>query len=212
MRTLFLILFCSWSFVLSAASLDVYETIGGDFELNSTLSKKIGPQNFRGKVLLVFFGYTSCPDICPITLVTIKDALEDLEPDEVEKVQPLFISVDPERDTLEGMKQFLIFFHSSFVGLTATSYPQSLIGETSFTKVISDWVVSQLPSSKVALILKLEAVLSVHPQILLPPQIPAQSCRQSFEMSLSQLPQLSSVASPPITPAQSLDCSSSQLQ
>ena len=120
MRTLFLILFCSWSFVLSAASLDVYDTIGGDFELNSTLSKKIGPQNFRGKVLLVFFGYTSCPDICPITLITIRNALEDLEPNEVEKVQPLFISVDPERDTLKGLKQFLKFFHSSFVGLTGS--------------------------------------------------------------------------------------------
>ena len=121
MRSFFLILFCAWSFVLSAASLDVYDTIGGHFELNSTLGRKIGPQNFRGKVLLVFFGYTSCPDICPTTLITIKGALEDLEPNEVGKVQPLFISVDPERDTLEGMKQFLLFFHSSFVGLTGSA-------------------------------------------------------------------------------------------
>ena len=121
MRSFFLILFCAWSFVLSAASLDVYETIGGQFELNSTLGRKIGPQNFRGKVLLVFFGYTSCPDICPTTLITIKGALEDLEPNEVGKVQPLFISVDPERDTLEGMKQFLTFFHSSLVGVTGSA-------------------------------------------------------------------------------------------
>ena len=110
MRYFFITLLCAWSFVSTAASLDVYDTIGGDFELNSTLGKKIGPQSFRGKVLLVFFGYTSCPDICPITLTTIKDALENLERSEVEQVQPLFISVDPERDTLEGMKQFLTYF------------------------------------------------------------------------------------------------------
>ena len=121
MRCFCLAFFCAWSFALTAASLDVYDTIGGDFELNSTLGRKIGPQNFRGKVILVFFGYTSCPDICPITLITIKDALEELEPNEVEKVQPLFISVDPERDKLDGMKQFLMFFHSSLVGLTGSA-------------------------------------------------------------------------------------------
>ncbi|MAA69114.1 MAG: hypothetical protein CL915_10235 [Deltaproteobacteria bacterium] len=120
MRFFFLTFFCTWSFVSTAVSLGVYETIGGDFELNSTLGKKIGPQSFRGKVLLVFFGYTSCPDICPITLTTIKDALENLEPNEVEHVQPLFISVDPERDTLEGMKPFLTYFHSSLVGVTGS--------------------------------------------------------------------------------------------
>lgn len=117
----FLTFFCAWSFVSTAASLDVYDTIGGDFELNSTLGKKIGPQSFRGKVLLVFFGYTSCPDICPITLTTIKNALEDLEIKELEQVQPLFISVDPERDTLEGMKQFLTYFHASLVGVTGSA-------------------------------------------------------------------------------------------
>ena len=121
LRYFFITLFCAWSFVSTAASLDVYDTIGGDFELNSTLGKKIGPQSFSGKVLLIFFGYTSCPDICPITLTTVKDALENLEPSEVEQVQPLFISVDPERDTLEGMKQFLTYFHSSLVGVTGSA-------------------------------------------------------------------------------------------
>ena len=121
MRYFCVTLFCAWSFVSTAASLDVYDTIGGDFELNSTLGKKIGPQSFREKVLLIFFGYTSCPDICPITLTTVKDALENLEPYEVMQVQPLFISVDPERDTLEGMKQFLTYFHSSIVGVIGSA-------------------------------------------------------------------------------------------
>ena len=121
MRYFFLTLLCAWSFVSIAASLDVYDTIGGDFQLNSTLGKKIGPQSFRGKVLLIFFGYTSCPDICPISLTTVKDAVENLEPNEVEQVQPLFISVDPERDTLEGLKQFLTYFHSSIVGVTGSA-------------------------------------------------------------------------------------------
>jgi protein SCO1/2 len=101
--------------------LDVYDSIGGKFELNSTIGKKIGPQSFRGQVLLVFFGYISCPDICPITLITIKNALETLNANEAKQVQPLFISVDPERDTLEGMQQFLTYFHPSFVGMTGTT-------------------------------------------------------------------------------------------
>ena len=121
MRYFFLTFLCAWPFVSIAASLDVYDTIGGDFHLNSTLGKKIGPQSFRGKVLLIFFGYTSCPDICPISLTTVKDAVENLEPNEVEQVQPLFISVDPERDTLEGLKQFLTYFHSSIVGVTGSA-------------------------------------------------------------------------------------------
>ncbi len=70
--------------------------LAGLFELNSTLSKENRASEFSGEGTTHFFGYTSCPDICPITLTTVKDALENLEPSEVEQVQPLFISVDPE--------------------------------------------------------------------------------------------------------------------
>ena len=112
MRSFFLILFCAWSFVLSAASLDVYDTIGGHFELNSTLGRKIGPQNFRGKVLLVFFGYTSCPDICPTTLSLISKAYSELKI----PVKIIMVTVDPDRDSLEILKNYLGSFNEDFIG------------------------------------------------------------------------------------------------
>ena len=97
----FFYFFCVWSFLSTAASLDVHDTIGGDFELNSTLGKKIGPQSFRGKVLLIF-----SDNILPGYLSRYFDNRQrcsgKLRAYEVEQVQPLFISVDPERDTLKG--------------------------------------------------------------------------------------------------------------
>lgn len=121
MRALWLGLLLCWGTTASAATnLEVFDTLGGDFQLESTLGKKVGPQDFRGKVLLLFFGYTSCPDICPVSLTTVREALKELSAKEAQQVQPLFVSVDPERDTLEGMKQFLSYFHPSFVGLTGS--------------------------------------------------------------------------------------------
>ncbi len=98
--------------------LPVYDGLGGEFEMQSTLGKAVGPKDFEGKLQLIYFGYTSCPDICPTTLTVIKQALEELDPSG-EQIQVLLITVDPERDSLEKLKIYLEFFNPGFVGLHA---------------------------------------------------------------------------------------------
>lgn len=74
---------------------------------------------FRGKFLLVFFGFTSCPDVCPTTLSEVAQVMDDLGPD-ADKVQPLFISVDPERDRRLGLRAYTEAFHPAIIGLAGT--------------------------------------------------------------------------------------------
>jgi protein SCO1/2 len=71
-------------------------------------------------VVLVYFGYTFCPDICPTSLAFASQALSALDKQELARTQMLFISVDPERDTLEKLKEYGAFFHPSILGLTGT--------------------------------------------------------------------------------------------
>ena len=92
---------------------------GGDF----TLQGKNGPvalKDYRGKVVLLYFGYTFCPDVCPTSLSLMAQALSSLTPAERERVQGIFISVDPERDTLDRLKEYAPFFHPSIIGITGT--------------------------------------------------------------------------------------------
>ena len=96
---------------------------GGDFTLQSA-SGPVSLHDFRGKVVLVYFGYTFCPDICPTSLAFASQALNALSPEELARTQMLFISVDPERDTLEKLKEYGTFFHASILGLTGT--PQAI--------------------------------------------------------------------------------------
>lgn len=115
---LFLFIFGCRLGMLQAEVLPVYDTLGGDFEMDSTLGKTVSLKDFKGKLLLIYFGYTSCPDVCPTTLTVIKQAVQKLDPKN-ELIQVLFISVDPERDSLEKMKTYLEFFNPGFVGLHA---------------------------------------------------------------------------------------------
>lgn len=90
---------------------------GGEFTLTSTQ----GPVNLsdhRGKVVLLFFGFTSCPDICPLSLARIGACLSSLEAEQAERVSALFITLDPDRDTAERMGRYAGFFHPGIVGLT----------------------------------------------------------------------------------------------
>lgn len=92
---------------------------GGDF----TLYAKQGPvslQDFRGKVVLLYFGYTSCPDICPTSLALMSQAFSGMTPEELEQVQGIFVSVDPERDTLERLEEYGKYFHPNIMGVTGT--------------------------------------------------------------------------------------------
>ena len=83
--------------------------------------------DFRGKVVMLYFGYTFCPDVCPATMVELRDAMEILG-DKSEDVQVVMITVDPERDTPEVLKNYLAHFDESFIGLTGS--PDDLIAVT----------------------------------------------------------------------------------
>lgn len=93
--------------------------IGGAFTLTSHRGETITDQTFRGKVQLVFFGFTHCPDVCPTALYLVSDLLERLGP-RAQDVKPIFITVDPERDTPDVLAGYVAAFHPSLVGLTGT--------------------------------------------------------------------------------------------
>lgn len=94
--------------------------IGGPFELTDHTGKAVTDKDFRGKYMLVYFGYTYCPDVCPTSLGIVADALDQLTPTQLDKVVPVFITVDPERDTVQAIADFVPHFHDKLVGLTGT--------------------------------------------------------------------------------------------
>ena len=94
-------------------------TIGGPFTLTATDGTTVTDGTYRGKWLLVYFGYTSCPNTCPTVLIEIGTALATLGAD-AGKLQPLFITVDPQRDTAELLREYLQSFDPRIIGLTGT--------------------------------------------------------------------------------------------
>ena len=93
--------------------------IGGAFTLEDGNGKAVTDQDFRGRYMLVYFGYTFCPDVCPTTLNAMADAMDRLGP-QAGKVRPIFITVDPRRDTPSVVKQYVAAFGQDIVGLTGT--------------------------------------------------------------------------------------------
>ena len=93
--------------------------IGGPFTLVDTRGKTVTDQNYRGKWMLIYFGYTFCPDACPTALNNISAALEKLG-SKADKIEPLFITVDPKRDTPQAMSNYLKSFDSRIIGLTGS--------------------------------------------------------------------------------------------
>lgn len=93
--------------------------IGGPFTLIATNGEIVADQTYRGKWLVIFFGYTFCPDVCPTALSNMTVAIETLGPDAA-KLQPLFITVDPERDTRDVLTEYLKSFDPRILGLTGT--------------------------------------------------------------------------------------------
>jgi protein SCO1/2 len=89
---------------------------GRDFTLRDPTGKERSLADFRGKAVVVFFGYTQCPDVCPTTLATLAEAMKRLGP-EADRVQVLFITVDPERDTPDLLSKYVPAFDPRFVGL-----------------------------------------------------------------------------------------------
>jgi protein SCO1/2 len=93
--------------------------IGGPFTLTDHTGKRVTDADFRGRNLLVFFGFTYCPDICPSGLAVITAALNALGP-AAANITPVFVTIDPERDTPEKMAVYIQSFHPRLVGLTGT--------------------------------------------------------------------------------------------
>nr|WP_315382120.1 SCO family protein [uncultured Sphingomonas sp.] len=101
--------------------------IGGPFTLTDQNGKNVTDADFAGKYRIVYFGYTYCPDVCPTDLTKIGAALRTLDkqaPRTAQKIVPLFITVDPERDGPAQLKQYVGNFHPRLVGLTGS--PQSI--------------------------------------------------------------------------------------
>jgi len=98
-------------------------SIGGDFTLTSNTGKRVSWGDFAGQYRLVYFGFTYCPDICPTDVQRLSQGLrafEEANPDLGKKVQPIFISVDPERDSVAVLNEFVASFHPRLIGLTGT--------------------------------------------------------------------------------------------
>jgi cytochrome oxidase Cu insertion factor (SCO1/SenC/PrrC family) len=93
-------------------------SVGGPFTLIDQTGRQRSDTEFRGKLMVVYFGYTYCPDICPTDLMAITQALDALGP-AAEDVQPVFITIDPERDT-KVLAEYVSAFHRSLVGLTGS--------------------------------------------------------------------------------------------
>ena len=93
------------------------EPIGGPFALIDHTGKPRTDADFRGKLMLVYFGFSFCPDVCPTDLMAIGQAVDKLGPGG-DAVQPLFVTVDPDRDTPAHLADYVPFFHSRLLGLT----------------------------------------------------------------------------------------------
>lgn len=93
--------------------------IGGPFELVDHTGRTVTDQTWAGKPLLVYFGYTYCPDVCPTELSAMSSAMDLLNGDV--DVQPLFVTVDPARDTVQAMADYVAHFHPKMVGLTGSA-------------------------------------------------------------------------------------------
>ena len=94
-------------------------SFGRDFALDDPAGRRHTLADFRGKAVILFFGYASCPDVCPTTLSRLAEAMKLLGP-QAARVQVLFVTVDPERDTAERLRDFVPWFHPDFLALRGT--------------------------------------------------------------------------------------------
>jgi protein SCO1/2 len=143
-----------WRGLLSQAT----PTIGGPFTLTDQFGKARSDADFRGQYMLVFFGFTNCPDICPIELQTISDALDQLDAKQSAKVAPIFITVDPARDTPDVLRAYVANFHPRLVALTGSSEAIGTIAK-SYRVFYAKATGTNAPSDPAAYILDHSAVV-----------------------------------------------------
>ncbi len=111
----------SWAEQVASPEIDLDAPVGGPFTLTDTNGNVIHAEDFRGKMMLMVFGYTYCPDVCPMSLLAISNTLYELEktqPDVASQIAPIFVTLDPERDTPEMLALYLKSFHPRITGLT----------------------------------------------------------------------------------------------
>ena len=101
---------------------------GGDFTLRSA-EGPVSLKDHRGKLVFLYFGYTKCPDVCPTSLAFLTQALNELSDQELKQIQPIFVSVDPKRDTPQLLKEYAEYFHPSFLGVTGTEQEVAVAAE-----------------------------------------------------------------------------------
>ena len=116
---LLLVLAGFYLWLLGGPSAPVSARIGGPFALTNGVGERVTDRDFRGRFMLIYFGYTSCPDVCPTTLITVEAALQELGP-KASRVVPLFITVDPTRDTPPIVERYVRSFGADVIGLTGT--------------------------------------------------------------------------------------------
>ncbi|MFT3895642.1 MAG: SCO family protein [Anaerolineales bacterium] len=107
-----------------------------DFNLTRANGETFQLSDHRDKVTLLFFGYTSCPDVCPTTMADLKRVLDQLSPANLKQVQVVFVTVDPKRDTPERVQEYVDHFNTSFVGLSGS--------EEELAKVWNDYGIYRL--------------------------------------------------------------------
>jgi len=110
----------AWEAHATGGSYRALRSYGGDFTLTGHDGKPYSLHDAKGKVVLIYFGFTSCADTCPFTLAKLAAALSQLGP-LAERVQILFISVDPQRDSPDLLRQYAAYFHPSILALTGQS-------------------------------------------------------------------------------------------
>jgi cytochrome oxidase Cu insertion factor (SCO1/SenC/PrrC family) len=94
--------------------------VGGPFHLIDQTGKAVSDTDYRGRAMLIYFGYSFCPDVCPTTLGVMAQALDKLGPERARRIVPIFITIDPERDTPKVLADYMKAFGPSFVGLTGS--------------------------------------------------------------------------------------------
>ncbi len=108
----------------------VASDFGGEFTLTNHLGKTVTDKDFKDKYRLIYFGFTYCPAICPTELQKITMALKDLDAEIAGQITPIFVTIDPERDTVEAMKNYVGLFHERLIGLTGTAQQTKQIADT----------------------------------------------------------------------------------
>ena len=105
----------------------------GTFTLTDHTGRTVTDQDFRGSYLLIFFGYTHCPDICPTALTVVANVI-NLLGEQAQQVQPVFITLDPERDTPQALANFVSYFHPRLIGLTGSLDQIDAVAKTYFVR------------------------------------------------------------------------------